>query len=189
MSEQTGAPDALRGATTPSAPSAPPTVREARFPDDTADVSRLVDAYLRQTESEKVARRLASPLEGGRLPDRYQAEVDDPARAFSGADVLLAALPTGPVGVVVLTAQPSGGGEVKRFWVDPAARGVGAGRLLLDAVADRVDGPLRLSVWRWRDDALRSYRRAGFVEVPSWEAREQLVCLERPARDRPRRTL
>jgi len=189
VSEQTGAPDALRGATTPSAPSAPPTVREARFPDDTADVSRLVDAYLRQTESEKVARRLASPLEGGRLPDRYQAEVDDPARAFSGADVLLAALPTGPVGVVVLTAQPSGGGEVKRFWVDPAARGVGAGRLLLDAVADRVDGPLRLSVWRWRDDALRSYRRAGFVEVPSWEAREQLVCLERPARDRPGRTL
>lgn len=185
MSEQTGAADALRGG---AHPSAPPTVREARFPVDTADVSRLVDAYLRQTESEKVVRGLASPLEGGRLPDRYQSEVDDPARAFASATVLLASLPAGPVGVVVLTVDPHGSGEIKRFWVDPASRGAGVGRLLLDAVADRVDGSLRLSVWRWRDDALRSYRRAGFVEVPSWESREQLACLQRPARSAEGRT-
>jgi GNAT superfamily N-acetyltransferase len=185
VSEQTSA----VGAPGAGPRSARPTVREARFPDDALDVSRLVGAYLRQTELEKAARGLAEPLDGGRLPGRYQSEVDDPARAFSGAAVLLASLPVGPVGLVVLTTDPHGSGEIKRFWVDPAARGVGAGRLLLDAVADRVDGPLRLSVWRWRDDAVRSYRRAGFVEVPSWEAREQLVCLERPARGAQGRTL
>ena len=39
---------------------------------------------------------------------------------------------------------------------------------------------LRLSVWDWRADALALYARQGFVEVPSRESRERLVCLRRP---------
>lgn len=157
------------------------TVREATFPEDGAVVARLVGDYLRQTEREKAERGLAAGYDPTRLPERYQAEVDDPATAFSGATVLLGLVDGEPAGVVVVSVDgESGVGTVKRLWVDPSARGAGLGRLLLEAVVSRVAGPTRLSVWHWRDDALRAYTRLGFVEVPTWEAREQLVCLERP---------
>lgn len=156
-----------------------PTVRAARFPADATHVSRLVGDYLLQTEREKAERGLAPLPVAGRLPERYRAEVENPAAAFSAATVLLAELQGAPVGVVVLT--PSGDGasdELKRLWVDPEHRGAGAGRALLEAATARA-ATARLSVWAWRSDAISAYRRLGFVEVPSSETREGLVCMER----------
>ena len=160
------------------------TVREAHFPADTPHVARLVGDYLLQTEREKAEHGLAPvPVEGD-LPERYQAEVDDPATAFATATVLLAerdgVLDGRPVGVVVVAMNADGSsGEIKRFWVDPEHRGVGAGRSLLEAATARVDGPAWLSVWRWRSDAIAAYERLGLVEVPTWETREELLCMER----------
>ncbi|MGX9900933.1 hypothetical protein ACW0JT_15655 [Arthrobacter sp. SA17] len=37
---------------------------------------------------------------------------------------------------------------------------------------------VRLTVWPWREPALRSYRRLGFVDVQSWDSRSGLVCME-----------
>ena len=161
----------------PTSGVAPVTVREARFPQDSAVVSRLVAAYLRQTEAEKVEHALADERVDGTLPARYQSEIDDPASAFARSTVLLGASDREAVAMVVLSSEERAG-AIARFWVDPVYRGHGVGgRLLAEALA-RLPRPVRLSVWDWRTPAIRTYERSGFAVVPSWESRERLVCME-----------
>lgn len=155
----------------------PAEVREARFPQDSAVVSRLVAAYLRQTEDEKAERALADERVGGSLPARYQSEVDDPAAAFVSSTVLLGVADREAVAMVVLSSE-AGAASIARFWVDPAYRGHGVGRRLLAEALARLPRPVRLSVWDWRTPAIRTYERSGFAVVPSWERRERLVCME-----------
>ncbi|MDF2492235.1 MAG: hypothetical protein K0Q58_813 [Microbacterium sp.] len=139
-------------------------------------VSQFLVAYHAQTEAEKIAHGLRA---SGPMPAAYQAEIDDPATAFAGSVVLLARVAGAPAGMVV--ARPDDAGiEVKRLWVDPAVRGSGAGSVLLAGAAETGEGPVRLSVWDWRDDALGLYEARGFRRVASWETRPRLVCLIRP---------
>jgi len=49
------------------------------------------------------------------------------------------------------------------------------------ALAEARDRPVRLSVWRWRTDALALYARLGFAEAEPWDTRPGLVCLRGPA--------
>ncbi|WP_368496861.1 GNAT family N-acetyltransferase [Herbiconiux sp. A18JL235] len=162
------------------------TVREADVEgDDARAVSHLVEAYLVQTEAEKAERLGASAsasasasVDGRDLPERYRSEVDDPRRAYADAIVLLAELAGEPVGVAVVQPSPDAR-EIKRVWVDPAARGRRVGSALLDAALDGHALPTRLTVWDWREAAVQLYRSRGFVEVPSWDDRPRLVCLER----------
>jgi GNAT superfamily N-acetyltransferase len=155
-------------------------VRVARLDGpDAATVSALVEAYLVQTEREKEL-HLGGTGDSAALPARYRAEVDDVARAYENATVYLAEL--GDVATGVAVVQPRAGArEVKRVWVDPAARGRGVGSVLLEAALGGREVPTRLSVWDWRDDAIRLYRRHGFAHVPSWERRERLLCMEAAA--------
>ncbi|MFS0718454.1 GNAT family N-acetyltransferase [Arthrobacter sp. 1P04PC] len=150
---------------------------------DAAAVGRLVAAYLVETEREKAA-RLGGPPFSGVLPERYRREVENPARAYSGAAVLVADSGYGPAGVITVH-RACAAWEIKRVWVDPASRGQRVGAALLDTalkfVAANGHDPVRLTVWDWREDAIRLYRRGGFVPVPSWEDRHQLLCMERPA--------
>ncbi|GAA3654357.1 GNAT family N-acetyltransferase [Microbacterium marinilacus] len=160
----------------------PGTTRLAQFPADARAVARLLEDYLRQTEREKAEHGLA-PGGAGRLPPRYQAEVDDPATAFADAVVVVAEAAGSVAGVAVLM-EPCGdavAAEIKRLWVDPAFRRAGIGRLLLQECVDRAAGVVRLSVWDWRTPAVRAYEGLGFVQVPSWESRERLICMERTA--------
>ena len=147
---------------------------------DSADVGRLVEAYLRQTEREKAAHMLRAPFsEHDELPAGYRAEAARPDAAYAGAAAYLAELGSSAVGVAVLrTAE--GATEVKRLWADPGARGLGVGSALIDAVLEEHPEPVRLSVWDWRVDAMRLYLSRGFVRVPSWDDRPRLVCMERP---------
>ena len=75
--------------------------------------------------------------------------------------------------------------ELERLWVDPDRRGRGLGELAVqDAVRRAGDAgahTVRLSVWEWRTGAVGLYRRAGFVDCPSWDPRPGLVCLQRRA--------
>ena len=161
----------------PTSDDLPVTVREARFPEDAAVVSRLVSAYLHQTEAEKAGRALADLRPDGTIPARYQSEVDDPAAAFVSSTVLLGVMDREAVAMVVLASE-AGAGSITRFWVDPVYRGHGVGRRLLADALARLPRPVRLSVWDWRTPAIRSYERSGFAVVPSWETRERLVCME-----------
>ena len=152
---------------------------------DSAIVSRLVRAYLVQTEAEKAVN--LSDYEGGcgdgdgavrtELPTRYRAEVEDPERAYAGATVVLAELNGSPVGVMIVQ-HGADANEIKRVWVDPNARGRHVGSALLDAALRESDRPVRLTVWEWRDSAIQLYRTRGFAIVPSWDERPELVCME-----------
>ncbi|PFG17326.1 acetyltransferase (GNAT) family protein [Propionicimonas paludicola] len=150
------------------------TVRQADLSGaDAPVVAALLARYLRETEAEKRDHGLpgASP---DPLPARYQAEIDDPASALAGSDVLLATDQGRAVGIAVI-----GGNEIKRLFVSDAARGQGIGARLLAAAIAAIPGEARLTVWCWRDAALRLYQRAGFQQQPSWDERAELVCLSR----------
>ena len=147
---------------------------------EAAAVSRLVGNYLRQTESEKADRGLATFLDGGRLPSHYEREIESPAETFDGCAVFLAFDDGDPAGMVVVKPV-AGGAEIKRLWVEPAHRGKSVASLLIHHLASSMEfDVLRLSVWQWRKPALALYEKLGFVRVASWENRPQLICLERP---------
>jgi putative acetyltransferase len=134
----------------------------------------LLAAYHLATEAEK-----GTPVaDVAGLPPRYRAEVRSPATAFADAAVFTAVLDrtTPPVGCVVVTPDF----ELKRLWVAESTRGRGVAAALMTAALDHAGAAnVRLSVWRWRTDALALYTRLGFAEVESWDDRRDLVCLRR----------
>jgi ribosomal protein S18 acetylase RimI-like enzyme len=150
---------------------------------DAVEVGSAVRAYLQQTEFEKRQQEGVVPDPDAPLPERYLREVDDPSVAYAGHRVLIAQLQDRVVGVVVLSER-EGIAEIKRLWAVPAARGRGVGSALLDsavhAAAESGATEVRLSVWDWRQGALRLYESRGFERVPSWDDRERLVCMVRP---------
>ena len=117
---------------------------------------------------------------------RYFAEIDE--RFESGFDptltvpveemapplglFLVARLREAPVGCGGLRHRPNAPPELKRMWVDPAARGLGLGRRLLReleshalAVGARA---VRLETNDVLVEALRLYRSSGYEEVPAF---------------------
>ena len=139
----------------------------------------LLAAYVLATEIEK-----GSPAAGvAYLPDEARAYLSHPAEHHGGDVVLVAYASDAPVGCVVVTAPRDGRCEIKRLWVEPAARRTGAGRLLLcEAIAAAAvlgASTVRLTVWSWRTQAIALYVSEGFQEMPSWDERGGLVCMER----------
>lgn len=63
-------------------------------------------------------------------------------------------------------------GEIKRLWVDPAARGLGIGRGLLTALesaaVDLGCHTARLDTASYLPESLALYRAAGYLEIPSY---------------------
>ncbi|MEW1780067.1 GNAT family N-acetyltransferase [Streptomyces sp. NPDC086777] len=153
-----------------------------RWPGQDASVetgpAALLAAYHLRTEAEKG--RAVAEVDG--LPERYRAEVLDPATAFSDAVVLLALSEDTAVGCLVVTAPVGGRSELKRLWTDPALRGRGIASGLVRAAlahcAENGVSTVRLSVWKWRTAALALYERLGFTVTESWDERDQLVCME-----------
>ncbi|MFE7837183.1 GNAT family N-acetyltransferase [Streptomyces sp. NPDC057474] len=154
-----------------------------RWSDRTASVeagpAALLAAYHLRTEAEKG--EPVADVDG--LPDRYRAEISDPATAFVGDVVLMALNGDTAVGCLVVTSPADGRAEIKRLWTDPAFRGRGIASGLLDAAlahaAERGLGTVGLSVWKWRTGAIALYERLGFGVTESWDERDQLVCMER----------
>lgn len=149
-------------------------------------MSELVRTYLLQTEAEKVEYAEASPAGLAALQPSYEREVSDPVAAYADCTTLLAMTEQGPVGVVIVRVD-GGEAEIKRLWADPNLRGRGLGSALLDAALALTTGRVRLSVWEWRAPAIRLYESRGFERVASWDDREGLICMERPAETLPLR--
>ena len=146
---------------------------------DAGATRRLVRDYLAHTEREKAV-QLGDAATDATSRSRYRHEIDHPARAYENATVLLAEIDHTAVGIIVIkhTAEAN---EIKRVWVDPSARGRRVGSALIDAAIGDHHLPTRLSVWDWREDAIRLYETRGFAPVASWEERPRLLCMERPA--------
>ncbi len=118
----------------------------------------------------------------------YLAELDerfeggfDPARSVPASAeelapprglLLLARLRGTPLGCAGLKLRADAPAEVKRMWVDPAARGMGIGRRLLAAIesAAREAGcpTLRLETNGTLREAVSLYRSCGYREVPAF---------------------
>ena len=103
----------------------------------------------------------------------YPAESNHPVTAAhiaaSGAVFYAARAQDGAaVGCGAIFCKPDGEAEIKRMWVEPAARGSGLGRRLLDALltaaAERGVRIVRLETGTRQPAALALYRSAGFVE-------------------------
>lgn len=139
----------------------------------------LLAAYHLRTEAEKG--EPVATVDG--LPDRYRAEISDPRTAFADDAVLVALSGGAAAGCLVVTAPADGRSEIKRLWTDPEFRGGGIASSLLGAAlaqaAESGARTVRLSVWKWRTEAIALYERFGFVVAESWDDRDQLVCMER----------
>ncbi|GAA2819202.1 GNAT family N-acetyltransferase [Streptomyces showdoensis] len=150
-----------------------------RRPSVEAGPAALLASYHLRTEAEKGA--AVADVSG--LPDRYRAEVLDPRTAFADAVVLVALSGDTAVGCLVVTAPVGGRSEIKRLWTDPAFRSKGIASGLVGAAlalsAENGVRTVRLSVWKWRADAIALYERLGFAVAESWDERDQLVCMER----------
>ncbi|TFV63230.1 UNVERIFIED_ORG: GNAT family N-acetyltransferase [Bacillus sp. AZ43] len=138
----------------------------------------MLAAYHLATEREKGC----AVDDTDRLPAAYRAEIDAAGPATGSLFLLDAG--TSAAGMYVLAPTSARGTvELKRLWIEPGWRGRGFGELAVrDAVRRcREAGAttVRLSVWEWRSGAAALYRRAGFVDCPSWDPRPGLVCLQR----------
>jgi len=109
--------------------------------------------------------------------DEVDAEMrEDPSDDLIPPDglFLLARHDTAVIGCIGLLLLPGGIGEVRRVYVDPAARGRGVGGALMRAVEDearqREVTSLRLDTRSELIEARRLYARLGYQEVAPFNA-------------------
>ncbi|MBR21278.1 MAG: GNAT family N-acetyltransferase [Leifsonia sp.] len=111
-----------------------------------------------------------------------------------GMTVLVARDDSGAaLGMVALVEQEAGTGELKRLFVDDAARGRGVADLLLDALEraarERSIRTLRLETGTRSDAALRFYARRGYERIPAfgpYVGSSSSVCMARTLNASPR---
>ena len=76
------------------------------------------------------------------------------------------------VGCCALVESGDGAAEIKRMFVDPAARGQSVARKLMEtveatAIEKRLDA-VRLETGIYQPEAIGLYRRFGYVEIPAF---------------------
>jgi ribosomal protein S18 acetylase RimI-like enzyme len=103
----------------------------------------------------------------GRSDDEWRQLVTQPAERSRTWLALLGERPVGTVGALRLPDQPPGECILVGLWVDPAARGLGVGELLVRTVAEAAaqQGMQRvvLEVAHENRPAVALYERMGFV--------------------------
>lgn len=133
-------------------------------PSDSAHAAALLDRYF-----DELAARFPGGPEGFD-PDRIAA----PTTEFSAPHgvFLVARLDGKAVGCGAIRALDAGNAEIKRMWVDPAARRLGIGRSLLSALesaaAELGCHTVRLDTAAYLTEALPLYRAAGYVDIAAY---------------------
>jgi DNA-binding MarR family transcriptional regulator/GNAT superfamily N-acetyltransferase len=114
-------------------------------------------------------KELAKRLESGFDPNKSISANADELRPPVGV-FEVARLGGQPIGCGALKIKDDKTGEIKRMWVHTDARGLGVGRLILDALEEKARGlslrGLRLETNRALKEAQALYRNRGYVEVP-----------------------
>lgn len=76
------------------------------------------------------------------------------------------------VGCCAVVEAGDGTGEIKRMFVDPQARGLKIGQLMMDAIIARGQelrlNAIRLETGISQPEAIGLYRKAGFVEIEAF---------------------
>lgn len=137
------------------------TIAQAVFPDDDAAIRKLMREYIDSLgldlSFQDVETELAT-LPGPYVPPRGR--------------MLLARLDGAPVGIGALRPLPDGSAEMKRMYLRPAARGMGAGRQLAVAIVTEARDAgyplIRLDTQLSLTTAVALYRSLGFVETPRY---------------------
>jgi ribosomal protein S18 acetylase RimI-like enzyme len=132
---------------------------EVAASDEVAAIASLFEADAASLPVDLGYQDFATEL--GTLPGKY---------APPGGALFLARDGAGAaIGCVGLRPLADGCCEMKRLYVAPAARGLGLGRLLVDAVlaaaVSRGYGEIRLDTLPTMGEALALYRRLGFVDI------------------------
>jgi ribosomal protein S18 acetylase RimI-like enzyme len=134
-------------------------IRPARVPDDLPVVAELFSAYAASLPVTLDYQDFAAELAG--LPGKYAAPEGELLLAWSADGQAL--------GVVGLRPLSPAACEMKRLYLPPAARGLGLGRAMTEAViaAARARGyaELRLDTLPSMTTAQRLYRDLGFEEI------------------------
>jgi GNAT superfamily N-acetyltransferase len=149
-------------------------LREARLPADLPQIERLWLEYLvwgNETMQARHGIHPHDPLQAVTLDILNIAKFQPPY-----GHLLLAEQGGLPCGIGCLHRIGPGTAELKRMYIEPAARGTGAGRALLEALlaAARADGyeRVRLDSLDFMTAAHALYRRVGFVDIPPYPESE-----------------
>ncbi len=117
----------------------------------------------------ELAQRFETGFDPAHSLDPAAADMRPPRGAF-----LIAQADGLALGCVGLKGQGGTTAEVKRLWVAPEARGQGLARRLLAAAEEAARGlgidRLRLDTNRTLTEAIALYRRAGWSEIPAFNA-------------------
>lgn len=139
-------------------------------PGPSAD-TRCVEAVYELTTGSDVALRQLVAAQESEVMARYGVHDAGPGLP-EDAPCIIARFDGRAVGCVALARLDSRTGEVKRMYVDPAARGHRIGRLLLTHVEElgRSHGyrALRLEAGTQQPEALRLYDSAGWSRIPCY---------------------
>lgn len=137
-------------------------INPAATPEDLDAVRRLFQAYAASLDFSLCFQGFDEELAG--LPGKY-------APSEKGA-LLLAKRDGVAIGVVGLRNLGDGICEMKRLYIDPAGRGLNAGRKLTDAVLAEARkygyGALRLDTFPSMVAANRIYDALGFRDIPAY---------------------
>ena len=142
-------------------------VREATSTSDVDDVRRLVLAHVDERAAMPGIEHMKA--DAIRLPGPYIAPRGALWLARAGEE---------PIGCVALRPLPGGVGEVKRMYVDPAWRGKGVGRALLETLIARAREvgyrAIRLGTIADMTAARALYASLGFVPIERYRADEMV---------------
>jgi putative acetyltransferase len=144
-----------------------PVIREAVGTADLDAVRRLVLAHAAERATTPGVEHVRA--DAARLPGPYIAPRGGIWVADQSAEI---------VGCVALRPLPGGVGEVKRMFVDPAWRGAGVGRALLERLIatarERGYQQLRLGTLPEMAAAQALYRALGFVPIERYREEEMV---------------